>query len=98
MDRVEAAIAKKMSRLRSDLWAAVAFGIFEGLEKDDIIPYGVSATFRGGDVLLTIKGVRAGERVVSFCGAGDWEHALVKAAREANAGKLHWRADKYSEG
>lgn len=94
--QLEAKREERQSRLDRLTVAAVEFALEEAVAHSGAELQGFSVSLRGGDCLLTLRGVLAGRRQICFVGAEDFGGALRKAVREAKSDNLSWRDDKYA--
>jgi hypothetical protein len=71
-------------------------GLAAAVERAGAELIGFSVSFRGVDVLLTIRAKFPGSRMVGFVGAQTLPAALGKAANEASMDGFRWKTDNYS--
>lgn len=84
------------TRSRAAAGHALELGLPSTLERQGIELTGLTLKYRGYDVLLIIKVLREGTPQVCFVGSDSAVNCLNKSVREAVAGRLHWRADRYA--
>lgn len=57
---------------------------------------GLSVSFRGSDVLLTVRAHFPAGGMICFVGSDDLPRVLGKAEREVKSGRVHWKEDKWA--
>jgi hypothetical protein len=93
--QLEQGLEDKEARRRLRLVAAVCGGLDAAVQSDGRELVGFSAKLDTGDCLLTLRSDNGTGAQVCFVGAEDLASAILKAEREAKAGTLRWRADRY---
>lgn len=94
--QTEQTLEDKKTRSRAAAGHALDLGIPSTLERQGIELTGLTLKYRGYDVLLILKVIRDDQPQVTFVGSDSAINCLTKAVREAVAGRLTWRADRYA--
>lgn len=71
-------------------------GLEEAVEYAGAELLGFSVSYRGIDVLVTIRAKFPAARMVGFVGAASLPAALGKAAQEVSKDGFRWKTDSYS--
>ena len=95
--QLEQEIEIRAARHRKAVIHAIYGGLDSAIEADGYELSGFSAKLAGGDCLLTLRASNAAGGWVAFVGASDLPDAFVKCVREARAGELRWREDRYAK-
>lgn len=86
-----------IDRQSEALLLAVYGGLQDAVNRNGGELVGVGIKFGDEELLMTLRAVFPGGRMVAFVGAEGLPAGFVKATREAGRDQLRWREDKFSE-
>lgn len=92
---IEQLVEDRASRERTRVVISVYGGLETAVERAGGELVGFSIAYRGSDVLMTLRAVFPGGRMVGFVGAADLPAVFVKARRDAQGDNVRWREDNY---
>lgn len=84
-----------IDRQSEALLLAVYGGLEAAVQRGGGELVGIGVRFGEEEVLLTLRGVFPGGKMVAFVGGENMPGAFVKATREAGRDQLRWREDKF---
>lgn len=92
---IEQSVEDRAKRERSRVVRSVYGGLEAAVERAGGQLVGLSVSWRGTDVLMTLRAQFPAGRMVGFVGAADLPAVFVKAVREAGNDGVRWREDSY---
>ena len=96
--QLEAIDEQKRERADRALVRSVMRDIPLGVHDMGLVLRGFAVRIDDYETLITLRASRGGQAEIAFVGSATVADALRKAGREAMAGKLSWRADKFVNG
>lgn len=85
----------RLERLHIRAGRAAMYGLESGVQRAGGELTGLSAKFRGGDVLLTLKILMPAGPMVAFVGGDTLASCLAKAEKQAQGDELKLRVDQW---
>lgn len=95
--QIEQHLEERAKRERDAVLAGIYGGLEAAVEYAGGVLCGLSVSFRGGDTLLVLRADFPAGRMVAFVGSADLAGVFAKAPREARAGRLRWKTDKWDQ-
>jgi hypothetical protein len=94
--QLEAASEGRDDRSRQALVRAIEYELDDSLRAAGALMTGFSVRYEEYETLITLRAIVEGSPQICFVGAETMKGAILKCVREAKAGKLRWRSDKFT--
>ena len=93
--QLEQVIEERAAKEEAALLRNIYGGLRDSVRHVGAEMQGISVSYRGEGVLLTVRADFPAGRMVCFVGADDLGAAFAKSGREVKSGRARWREDKW---